>query len=96
MARKLKKGDTVVVISGKYRYIPNKRGMGKIIHVDTRKGRIIVEGVNVRKIARKRNAQQREGGFDERECSIHISNVMLLATFEARQNKRAQTEITPA
>lgn len=72
---KLKKGDEVVVITGK-----NKGQSGKITKVVTATNRVYVEGVNlVNKFlsARKAMYMQREPGMVQEEASIAVSNVML-------------------
>ena len=70
---KLKKGDTVRVISGE------SRGQeGKIIFIDTKKKRVIVEAVNMISKHSKPNAKSPNGGITKQEGSIHISNLMFL------------------
>lgn len=70
---KLKKGDTVKVISGE------SRGQeGKIVSIDTAKNRAIVEGVNMISKHTKPSAKNANGGIVKQEGSIHISNLMLL------------------
>ncbi|MDR1841631.1 MAG: 50S ribosomal protein L24 [Holophagales bacterium] len=71
---KLKKGDEVMVITGR-----DKGARGQISHVNPVAGRVVVAGVNVRKKAVRPNPQTgEEGGFIEKEASIHVSNVMLI------------------
>ena len=72
---KLKKGDEVIVISGK-----DKGKSGKIIAVFTEKNRILVEGIKLVKkhlSARKAMAAQKEPGITTKETSVPVSNVML-------------------
>jgi large subunit ribosomal protein L24 len=70
---KLKKGDTVRVISGE------ARGQeGKIIFIDTKKQRAVVEGVNMISKHTKPNAKSPNGGIVKQEGSIHISNLMFV------------------
>lgn len=72
---KLKKGDEVIVISGK-----SKGQSGKITKVITETGRVYVEGVNLVKkflTAQKAMARQQEPGLISKEASIAVSNVML-------------------
>jgi|GEM_PF-34474 len=72
---KLKKGDEVVVITGK-----SKGQSGKIIKVITQTNRVLVEGVNLVKkhlSARQAMARQQEPGVFQKETSIAVSNVML-------------------
>ena len=69
----LKKGDTVKVISGE------SRGQeGKIISIDKKKNRAIVEGVNMISKSEKPNAKNTNGGIVKKEGSIHISNLMFV------------------
>lgn len=67
----VKKGDVVSVISGN-----DKGKQGKILSVDTKNERVIVEGVNIRTKHQKPNQQNQQGGRVQMEMSIHISNVM--------------------
>ena len=78
---KLKKGDTVVVITGN-----NKDSSGIVLSIDRKKDRITVEGVNVRRSTVKPSQANPQGGLVEREMSIHISNVMLEEKHKARGN----------
>jgi large subunit ribosomal protein L24 len=72
ISTKLKKDDQVIVIAGK-----DKGKSGKILRIDTKKARVVVEGVNmVKKAVKKKNAQDR-GGIVEVEASLHISNVQI-------------------
>jgi large subunit ribosomal protein L24 len=70
---KLKKGDTVKVISGEAR-----GQQGKIIHIDLKSMRALVEGVNMISKSEKPNAKNTNGGITKKEGSIHISNLMYL------------------
>jgi large subunit ribosomal protein L24 len=70
MAHKLKKGMQVIVISGEER---NKTG--KILRIDREANRVVVEGVNMIKRATRPNQKNPQGGFVEREASLHISNI---------------------
>jgi len=68
---RIRKGDQVIVITGKY-----KGQKGNVIKV--REGRVTVENVNLVKRHTKPNPQaNKPGGIVEREASIHVSNVML-------------------
>ena len=70
---KLKTGDKVVVIAGK-----DKGKEGKILHVDRKNNRVIVEGVNMISKHTKPSMQHQAGGIMKKEGSIHASNVMYL------------------
>lgn len=68
----IKKGDTVVVISG------NSKGQeGKVLDVVREKDRAIVEGVNMVSKHTKPNAKSPQGGIIKQEATIHISNLMV-------------------
>ena len=70
---KLKKGDTVKVISGE------SRGQeGKIVSIDTKKMRTVIEGVNMVSKHTKPSAKNADGGIVKQEGSIHLSNVMFV------------------
>ncbi len=70
---KLKKGDTVKVISGE-----SRGAQGKIISIDVAKSRATVEGVNMISKSEKPNAKNTNGGIVKKEGAIHISNLMLV------------------
>jgi large subunit ribosomal protein L24 len=70
---KIKKGDNVIVIAG------NDRGKtGAIREVNREKGRVVVEGVNMRWKHKKPSQQNPKGERVQLEVAIHASNVMLL------------------
>ncbi|HPJ79307.1 MAG: 50S ribosomal protein L24 [Prolixibacteraceae bacterium] len=69
----IRKGDMVVVISGDY-----KGSKGRILQVDRKTDRAIVEGVNMIKKHTKPNTQYPQGGIIEKEAPVHISNLMLV------------------
>ena len=69
----IKVGDIVKVISG-----TSKGTEGKVLLVDRDNNRAIVEGANVVKKHIKPSATNPQGGIEEAEASIHISNLMLV------------------
>lgn len=70
---KLKKGDLVRVISG------DERGKeGKILLIDRKKYRAIVEGINLVTKSEKPNAKNTKGGLVKKEAPIHLSNLMFV------------------
>ena len=69
----IKKGDTVFVNAGNY-----KGEQGKVLDVNRKTNRVIVEGVNMMKKHTKPNAENPQGGIVEKEAPIHISNLMLV------------------
>ena len=73
---KIKKGDTVQVISG-----PDRGAKGKVIAAYPKEQRVLVEGVNrIKKHTRVSTTQRgaRTGGIVTQEASIHVSNVMVV------------------
>ncbi|MTH55117.1 50S ribosomal protein L24 [Bacillus mangrovi] len=69
----VKKGDNVMVISGK-----DKGKQGKVLEAYPKKDRVLVEGVNVVKKHSKPTQTNTQGGIVSQEAPIHVSNVMLI------------------
>ena len=72
---KIKKGDTVRVITGSH-----KGAEGEVLRISKEDNKAVVEGVNLVKKHNKPNAQNPQGGITEKEAPIHISNLSLLTT----------------
>ena len=71
---KIKKGDTVQIITG------NDAGKsGRVIKVFPEKEKIIVEGLNMVKKHARPTQENPQGGIMEKEAAVHISNVMILS-----------------
>lgn len=70
---KIKKGDTVKVITGK-----DKDKEGKVVSVDMKKGKVLVEGVNMITKHAKPSAANQNGGIIQKEAPIDLSNVMFV------------------
>jgi len=70
---RIRKDDTVMVISGNYR-----GETGRVLEVYHKTDRILVEGINIRKRHTKPNQNNQQGGILSKELPIHISNVMLI------------------
>ena len=68
---RVKKGDTVVVISGK-----DKGKKGIVLNVNPKTDRVLVEGINIVTKHQKANAVNQQGGLVTKEAPIHVSNVM--------------------
>lgn len=68
----IKKGDEVVVVAG-----ADKGNRGKVLRVDRKRNRVVVEGVNRVKRHQRPTQTNPRGGIVEREQPIHVSNVML-------------------
>ena len=70
-AMKIKKGDTVQVITG-----TDKGKEGKVVSVDAKNNKVVVEGINMVSKHTKPNAQNQNGGIVRMEAPINVSNVM--------------------
>jgi large subunit ribosomal protein L24 len=85
MALKVRKGDTVQVMSGK-----DSGKQGRVLRVEPKKNRLYVEGLNiVKRHQRPRSLKDTQrggkvGGVIEKEGPIHVSNVMIV---DPRENK---------
>jgi large subunit ribosomal protein L24 len=71
MAAKIRKGDKVVVLTGR-----DKGRSGEVVEVRISEGRAIVRGINMVKRHQKQTAQQ-DGGIISKESTIHLSNLAL-------------------
>ena len=69
----MKKNDRVIVMTGK-----EKGKIGTVLKVDSEKGRVIVEKVNMVKRHTRAGGKSAQGGIVEKEAPIHISNIMLV------------------
>ncbi len=69
----IKKDDKVKIIAGK-----DMGKIGKVLKVIRKKGRVLVENINIVKRHTKASASNRQGGIVEREAPIHWSNIMLM------------------
>jgi len=69
MAAKIRKGDKVVVITGR-----DKGRSGEVIEMRVAEGRALVRGIHMVKRHQKQSAQQ-EGGIVSKESSVHLSNL---------------------
>ena len=71
---KIKKGDMVRVIAGK-----DKGKEGKVLSVDVKNAKVVVEGINMVTKHTKPSAQNTAGGIISQEAAMDISNVMYLS-----------------
>ena len=69
---KIKKNDTVMVITGR-----DRGKTGKVMRVLPERGRVVIERLNIVKRHSKSRGAQSPGGIVEKEASINISNVMI-------------------
>ncbi|NQZ67478.1 MAG: 50S ribosomal protein L24 [Lentisphaeria bacterium] len=72
MSKGLKKGDTVLVITG-----ADKTKSGVVLDIDRKRDRVVVEGVNVRRKTIRPTQENPQGGIIDKEMPIHVSNVKL-------------------
>jgi large subunit ribosomal protein L24 len=72
--QRIKKGDKVRVISGKY-----ATKEGNVLLVDAKHGRAIVEGLNKVKRHQKPSANQEKGGIKEKEAFLPLCKLALIA-----------------
>ncbi len=84
---KLKKSDLVQVISG------NSKGMtGKVLFIDRKRGRVIVEGVHIIHRHTRPNQKNQQGGIIRREAPINVDKVMLICP-KTNKPTRIGTEV---
>ena len=76
---KIKKGDEVVILTGK-----SRGEKGKIDRVDAKKDRVYVSGVNIYKRHTKPGGAYEEGGIVDKVMPVHVSNV---AVVDPKSNK---------
>ena len=107
----VKTGDTVIVISGRSKDLlrnekstqtGDKGKIGKVLKVFPKTGKIIVEGVNIKKRHIKPNAMNPQGEVVEKEMPIFSSKVMLWdesakkgtrVRFEIKDNKKVRVSV---
>lgn len=70
---KLKKGDNVIILSGK-----DKGKKGKVLEVLSASGKLVVEGVNVVKKHQKSQGRDKKGGIIEKSMPLDASNVAMV------------------
>jgi len=94
-AAKIKKGDSVVVRSGK-----DKGRTGTVLQVMPKEGKVLVEGVNVATRHRKPTQANPQGGIERREAPMAISKVGLAVDgkasrvrFETRDGKKVRVAV---
>ena len=97
MAMKIKKGDRVVVLSGK-----DKGKHGEVTKSMPKDGKVIVAGVNVAARHRKPSQANPQGGIERREAPMHVSKVALedpktgkptRVRFEERDGKKVRVAV---
>ncbi|OJU50338.1 MAG: 50S ribosomal protein L24 [Brevundimonas sp. 67-6] len=73
MAAKIKKGDNVVVLTGK-----DKGRIGKVMQVLPTENRVVVQGVNMVQRHTRPTQADPQGGIKHKEASLHLSNVAIV------------------
>ena len=69
----IKKDDKVKVVAGK-----DKGKIGKVLKVDRKKNRLLIEKINIIKHHTRPSAKNRQGGIVEGEAPVTVSNVMIM------------------
>jgi large subunit ribosomal protein L24 len=95
-AAKIKKGDSVIVRSGK-----DKGRTGTVLQVMPKEDKVLVQGINVAARHRKPTQANPQGGIDRREAPLHISKVAIAGAdgkptrvrFEDRDGKKVRVAV---
>ena len=96
-AAKIKKGDTVVVLSGK-----DKGKTGEVTRAMPKDGKVVVSGVNIATRHKKPSQSDPQGGLDKFEAPLHVSKVALAdpktgaptrVRFEERDGKKVRVAV---
>jgi len=94
-AQKIKKGDKVVILSGK-----DKGRTGEVVKAMPKDGKVIVSGINVHARHRKPSQLNPQGGIERKEAPLHVSKVAIATAdgkpsrvrFEVRDGKKVRVE----
>jgi large subunit ribosomal protein L24 len=94
-ASKIKKGDRVVVLSGK-----DKGRTGEVVKALPKEDKVIVSGINVHARHRKPSQTNPQGGIERKEAPLHVSKVAIATAdgkptrvrFEVRDGKKVRVE----
>lgn len=92
-AQKIKKGDRVVVLSGK-----DKGRTGEVVRAMPKEGKVVVSGINVHARHRKPSQINPQGGIERKEAPLHVSKVAIATAdgkpsrvrFEVRDGKKVR------
>jgi large subunit ribosomal protein L24 len=92
-AAKIRKGDTVVVLSGK-----DKGRTGEVIRSMPKENKVVVSGINVHARHRKPSQVNPQGGIERKEAPLHVSKVAIATAdgkptrvrFEVREGKKVR------
>ncbi len=92
-AQKIRKGDRVVVLSGK-----DKGRTGEVVKAMPKEGKVVVSGINVHARHRKPSQLNPQGGIERSEAPLHVSKVAITTAdgkptrvrFEVRDGKKVR------
>ena len=95
-AQKIKKGDKVVVLSGK-----DKGRTGEVVQAMPKDGKVVVRGINVHARHRKPSQTNPQGGIERKEAPLHVSKVAIATAdgkpsrvrFEVRDGKKVRVAV---
>ena len=95
-AQRIKKGDTVVVLSGK-----DKGRTGEVVRAMPKDGKVVVSGINVHARHRKPSQVNPQGGIERKEAPLHVSKVAIATAdgkpsrvrFEVRDGKKVRVAV---
>jgi large subunit ribosomal protein L24 len=95
-AQKIKKGDHVIVLSGK-----DKGRTGEVTKAMPKEGKVIVSGINVHARHRKPSQLNPQGGIERKEAPLHVSKVAIATAdgkpsrvrFEVRDGKKVRVAV---
>jgi len=79
---KIRKDDNVIIIAGK-----DKGKTGKVVHALPRMDKVVVEGVNIRKVHKKATQTGQKGQIVEVTMPVHVSNVMIVDPKEKKPSR---------
>ena len=97
MAAKIKKGDRVILLTGK-----DKGRTGNVVQVMPKQGRVVVQGLNMVQRHTRPSQGDPQGGIKHKEASVHVSNVAVVDSagrptrvgFEVRDGKKVRVAKT--
>ena len=95
-AAKIKKGDQVIVLSGK-----DKGRTGEVVQAMPKDGKVVVRGINVHARHRKPSQTNPQGGIERKEAPLHVSKVAIATAdgkpsrvrFEVRDGKKVRIAV---
>jgi len=85
---KIKKEDTVMIISGK-----DKGKTGKVVRAFPRQSKIIVAGVNIKKIHKRPTKSNEKGQIIEQAAPFHVSNAQIVDPKDVKRGTRIRMDI---